>query len=129
MKKGGNVQILKSVNVVVSKKVELLSLFGLFLLTSCYNRDQANNLNQDLGFTHHSPYIDGVEIFSLYEVEHGGVFQQAGFEKGDRIDQDLSIGEFYKKLENHRGRSLKIKVFRMRSDQSIELNLLVDIPE
>jgi hypothetical protein len=71
------------------------------------------SLNRELGFTHGSPYVrcggEVREVFTIESVTPGGVFDRAGFRKGD-IVRGLSFTEFYKLLHRNRGRDVTIEV-------------------
>jgi hypothetical protein len=72
-------------------------------------------LERDLGFQHGTPYVlytgsDWLhEVLTVESVTPGGVFEQAGFQRGDII-LDLSITELFQLLQQGRGQSVTIRV-------------------
>ena len=85
-------------------------------------------LNQDLGFKHGSPFIDGEEVQTIRKITDGGIFQNSGFKEGDILDDGLSIGEFYEKLEASRGQLIEIKIKRKEGDGFKKMTLSVEVP-
>ncbi len=73
-------------------------------------------LEEDLGFTHGSPYVWigdsewGTEVMTLEKVSPSGVLAKAGIKEGDIPLDDLSITEFYRMLVRSRGKTVTIKV-------------------
>lgn len=73
-------------------------------------------LEKDLGFTHGSPYVKigdskwGTEVMTLEKISPSGVLGKAGIKEGDIPLDNLSITEFYRKLDRSRGKKVTIMV-------------------
>jgi hypothetical protein len=73
------------------------------------------SLEQELGFQHGSPYIweDGSsqprEVLTVESVVPNGIFDQAGFQRGNVI-QGVSTNELFRLLHRGRGQQVTFRV-------------------
>ena len=104
--------------------LRLILAFGsVTLLSGCFDREVMQQLNEDLGFEHHTPYIDGVEVMTIYKIKENGVFDRGGFKAGDKFIDNLSVIEFYKFVNSRRGENVEFKILRSGEEMSININI------
>jgi hypothetical protein len=82
-------------------------VFGIYTIRQAnyYQGEIGGELNQILGFSHSSPYLeiegDNIEVFTL-QTTPDGIMSEAGVKDGD-IVIGYSITDFYRSLHESRG--------------------------
>ena len=95
-------------------KVAFLVLVGSFLcwfVWEMYTQATVGPVIEErLGFTLGTPYVQGREVKTVDYVHPGKAFADAGFSEGDIIVDDLTLGQLYRRLDQAKGQTVTIHV-------------------
>lgn len=118
-------------------RIEVVKMDLAILKAEIYQNLVGKHLRKELGFKHGSPYIkfgDKVkEVWVIEKVSPNGIFEKSGVEAGNILIDPSGGTEFYKKLEESRGKKITLTVAEGGDGSALEKRktrkLTVAIPE